>query len=269
MRHKGLRAWLGAVLLACALPASAAFVTDRVTVPLRAEPDPSSPVLKTLSSGEQVEILLRAGQNARVRTRDGQIGWLPDALLSEERPLSLEYLDLRSRYKALEQKLAAAEARLAAPPPAAEPAGEVIDAQALASLRQQAKDGRWMKVEMEKARARAKQLQAELDALRKKSATQTEALSSDQQALQAELATLRAENADLQTRLAAALLLAEEEAAPVAAPASSGDAGAATVEVTWPMFLGGLLAALLAGGLLGMRWLDRRIRARHGGFRLY
>lgn len=259
------RGLLFAVLFGLSLPATASFITDRVSVPLRSTPD--GEVLKTLTSGEQVDVLLRAGQHARVRTRDGQIGWVPDAMLSEERPLSLEYLDLRSRYKALEQQLAEAEKRLAEPPP--KPAGALIDEQALAELRQQAKDGRWMKVEMEKARARADKLQEELGALRKRTSAEVAEASGSRQTLQTEVEKLRAEKTELETRLAAALLLAEEAKTAAAAALVESAADASAPSVSLPVFVGGLLVALLAGGMVGVRWLDRRIRARHGGFRLY
>ncbi|HHC73168.1 MAG TPA: TIGR04211 family SH3 domain-containing protein [Thiotrichales bacterium] len=38
--------------------------------------------------------------------------------------------------------------------------------------------------------------------------------------------------------------------------------------VPWQWALGGILVALTAGFLFGLWWLDRRIRQRHGGFRV-
>ena len=40
-----------------------------------------------------------------------------------------------------------------------------------------------------------------------------------------------------------------------------------TVNIEW--FLGSIVVALILGLIGGMTWLDKRMRQRHGGFRLY
>ncbi len=252
------------LLLGLTLPAHAAFITDRIEAPLYAEKHRQGEVLKKLPSGTEVDILMKDGELARIRTREGTTGWVEFKLISAEKPLGLEYLELRSRYEALREELAAAR----------EATGPGISEEELARLRQDAKDTRWMKAEMNKARARAKKLEGELAALRDSVAKQDD----DASAVQAELARLRAQNEDLETRLTAALLINEaqrhdaEAVAAMAAPVidnapATQESGAWPVKPQW--FLGSLAAAFIIGGIGGVRWLDRRIRKKHGGFRLY
>ena len=254
-----------AALLCVSLPLQAAFITDRIEIPLQVEKYGQGAVLKQLVSGARVDVLMRDGKYARVRTRDGTTGWVEARFVSEEKPLGLEYLELRSRHKALQDELAATQKKLseALKRP---PAGENISAEELAALRQGAKDTRWMRAEMNKARERAKQFEAELKALRKQTREKTEA----EAAGLAELEALRAQNQDLQDRLAAALLVSETPAVTevvVETAAADSDGRAWSVGPEW--LFGGLLVAFVAGGIGGASWLDRRIRAKHGGFRIY
>lgn len=272
------------VLLCTSLPLQAAFITDRIEVPVHVEKYNQGRVLKKLLSGTQVDVLMKDGQYTRIRTSDGASGWVESRYLSDEKPLGLEYLELRSQYKLLQDELLAARQKLSEAEQARETAsqstGPEISAEELADLRKRANDTRWMKAEMNKARERAKKLEAELKTLRARASKQGESRS----AAQKELEQLRAQNKELETRLAAALLVNEELSAaetvteeaqesptaeadlPVAA-ATVGSADAWSVGIEW--FLGGVLIALVAGGIGGASWLDRRIRARHGGFRIY
>jgi len=264
--------WLLALLLGLALPAHAAFITDRIEVPVYAEKHNQGEILKKLLSGSQVDILMKDGDFARISTRDGTTGWVEFKYISAERPLGLDYLELRSRYKALQEELASARQAAETPREAATPA---ISEEELARLRQDAKDTRWMKAEMNKARAQAKKLADELAALRASAAKQSD----DASAVQEELTQLRAQNEDLETRLAAALLINEEQQRDAEAAA---EAPAPTIEIVPPppqessvwslrpeWFFGSLAAAFIIGVIGGVRWLDRRIRAKHGGFRIY
>jgi len=132
-------------LLSMTLPAHAAFITDRIEVPVYAEKHNQGAVLKKLLSGTQVDILMKDGEFARISTRDGTSGWIEFKYVSAEKPLGLEYLELRSQYKALQQELATARQAPAAPQETASPG---ISEEELAGLRRDAKDTRWMKAEM-------------------------------------------------------------------------------------------------------------------------
>jgi len=105
---------------------------------------------------------------------------------------------------------------------------------------------------------------------------------------EAEVAQLKDELARLQGQLAAAHSARPTAAAPPAAPASAGDAPPAPAEETpaaaqalfdsgaeapvrrvWPWALGWSLGALAVGFLLGALVLDRHIRRKYGGLRIY
>ena len=271
-----------ATLLCLSLPLHAAFITDRIEVPLYAEKYGQGEVLKKLLSGTRVDILMKDGKHVRIRTSDGISGWIEFRYISADKPLGLEYLELRSQHKAVQDELAATQKKLSEalsqPQAKAAPTADAgISAEELAELRQGAKDTRWMRAEMNKARERAKKLDAELKTLRKKATEKSDATAAEQ----AELVALRAENQDLQDRLAAALLVSEApavtevvaEAETVVADSAIEQAPAATEAQAWSVslgwFLGSLLIALVIGGIGGMSWLDQRIRQRHGGFRIY
>lgn len=274
-----VRSVLAGVLFA-ALPAQAAFITDRIEVPVTADKYGQGAVVKRLVSGSRIDILMKDGDYARIRSDDGSSGWVEYRYITTEKPLGLEYLELRSRHKAMQDELAATQARLSE---ALSGAGEgvIISETELAELRQGAKDTRWMRAEMNKARERAKKLEAELKKARKKSTDKQQASAAEQ----AKWLALQAQNQDLQDRLAAALLVSDASAAeaevddphaetvteaPRDAPAGvsiMNENQAGSVSLEW--FFGSLLVALIAGGIGGMTWLDRRIREKHGGFRIY
>lgn len=78
----------------------------------------------------------------------------------------------------------------------------------------------------------------------------------------AQMAALRGEVSRLQSELDA------ERAAALAAPEDSAS-GAQPARSPWGWLIATALLALVAGFLLGWRLLDRRIRARYGGLRIY
>jgi hypothetical protein len=86
---------------------------------------------------------------------------------------------------------------------------------------------------------------------------------------------LNDKNKELERRLAAAIqfneqqqeLAAQEGATQaVSTTQASGEQGW-VVNIEW--FLGSIIVALIIGLVGGMTWLDKRIRQRHGGFRIY
>ena len=93
---------------------------------------------------------------------------------------------------------------------------------------------------------------------------------------EAEVTRLKAEVSRLEAQLAAAASLkaAAPAATPAEEPAPAAQApliGAAPEEArrVWPWALGGALVGLLGGFALGWRALDRSIRRKYGGLRIY
>jgi SH3 domain protein len=257
--------WLINSLLLCLaalmpLSAQAEFITDKITVDLHADRFPQSAVLKTLSSGSNVEVLISDGDYSRVRTSDNITGWVESKYLTNEKPTQLEYLELLTKSKTLEAKLKAAEDKLASTAANGNNDTQGIDPAELEELRKRANDAGWMRVELKKARDRADKFEAKLKA-KGKAANSSED----------ELNSLRQQNQSLQKKLAAALLISEQQGTP-----TDGDKTPDTkdnqnqdwsVSISW--FFGSIVVALIIGLIVGMTWLDNRIRQRHGGFRIY
>lgn len=271
MRGHVTRSLLLGILLCASTGSHAAFITDKIVVNLYAQASDQGPVLKKLPSGTSLEIVSTDGQYTRVRTTDGINGWVNSQFITNERPTQLDYLELLGKNKTLEAELKAAREK-AAPVPAPATTTPLISDAELADLQQRAKDVAWMRVELKKARDRADELDAQLNAKSKTTAVSQQVL--DQ---------LRNENKTLQERLAAALLVNEQQSESITsapamevAPAPSAEPIQTAVprndnhwrvKIEW--FLGSIMVALIAGAIAGMTWLDNRIRRRHGGFRIY
>jgi len=273
MRGHVTRSLLLGILMGATGLAHAAFITDKIVVNVYAQRFDQGTVLKKLPSGTEVTVLMNDGQYSQVRTADNITGWVASTFLSNEKPLQLEYLDVLTKVKNLEAELKAAQEK---PTSATEAAPPLISAGELTELQQRAKDAAWMRVELKKARDRADELEAQINAKQKTSTTS-----------QQELDKLRADNKALEERLADALLVSAQPAAEhvTAAPMtveemiSKSEEPIATaipttesntgwrVKLEW--FLGSLVITLIAGFIAGIVWFDNRLRQRHGGFRLY
>jgi hypothetical protein len=253
--------------------AQAAFITDKVVVEVHAQRFNQGAVLKTLSSGSSVEIILSDGKFSRIRTTDNITGWVESKYLSNEKPVQLEYLELLAKSKGLEARLKTAEEQLAQ---AKSAPSSGISEEEMAELQKRAKNVGWMRVELTKARKRAEELENQIKAQKEKKAGANTQLTE----LEAKNEELKTANAELEQRLAAALLVNQQQEAnamPVndASPAlesapstaQAHEHGTWSVAIEW--FFGSIVVALMAGAIAGMLWLDKRIRQRHGGFRIY
>ena len=145
---------------------------------------------------------------------------------------------------------------------------EGIDLAELEELRKRAADAGWMRVELKKARDLASELEGKLSSVDKNNS------SSEQ-----ELNKLREQNKMLQKRLAAAVLVNEQQETSIPQPQSEEPVLKQETENLKPenyktgisvgWFLGSIVIAIIIGLIAGMKWLDSRIRQRHGGFRIY
>lgn len=261
------------ILLSLSAISQAAFVTDKIVAEVRSERLGQGTLLKNLPSGSSVEVLMSDGKYSRIRTADNVTGWINSALLTNEKPAQLAYLELLAASKLTEDKLRELEEQLAS---SAETNSAETNDEEIEALKKQAQDARWMKIEMMKARDRADQAEAKLKTLNQKTGD-------GQQALE----KLRNQNQDLEQRLAAALLVNEQQETTLLQTASAAtladtstepapptpDGSAPVPSDRWSVaiewFLGGLFSALLIGFVAGLMWLDRRLRQRHGGFRIY
>jgi Bacterial SH3 domain len=260
------------LLLCIPLSANAAFITDKIVVEVRTERFGQGTVLKKLPSGTSVEVLMSDGKYTRVRTTDNITGWVASTFLTNKKPTQLEYLELLAKSKSTEARLRTAEQQLANNG-AATPAS--ISNEEIKKLKGEAKNSRWMKVEMQKARDRAEQAEGKLKVELKKQSEKGKKRSAAKQQLE----ELRTQNNELEQRLAAALLVSEQqnvdasvqidpvELKPIPTIETIRQDDGWSVGIKW--FFGSLFTALIIGFVTGITWLDKRSRQRHGGFRIY
>jgi len=246
------------------LPTQAEFVTDKIVIEVRSQRLSQGTVLKSLPSGSAVEVLMKDGNYTRIRTIDNITGWVQSQFLTNEQPTQIAYLTLLAKSKTLEAKLKAAEAN------SGEGGGDGIDLAEIEELRKRAADAGWMRVELKKARERLTEIESKMKSSGK-------AVNSSQE----ELNTLRNQNKELQARLSASALInkqvSEQQETTIQqnsmasttlnSDEHSSDTQGWAVNIEW--FLGSILVALIIGLVGGMSWLDKRMRQRHGGFRLY
>ena len=171
------------------------YVTDELRLGLYATEETTGRARKTLLSGARLTVLERALMSIRVRTDDGEEGWVKTAYIVEAEPA-------RSRLARVEAEAATVAAQLAE-----------------------------QNTTLAAAEARTNELLAELE---------------EANAGITELPALKAENKALTAAL---------------------NEGGVRVPLLW-LIVAALISAIL-GGLIGYWLLDRRVRSRFGGLRLY
>lgn len=109
------------------------YISDDITVTLRAEPRNDAPPAGTLKSGARVTVLQSLGPEsfARVRTPEGREGWMTARFLSTQPAAKERYVEARQsldaakkRIETLERELDAARQQLGQAKPAFELARE-------------------------------------------------------------------------------------------------------------------------------------------------
>ena len=124
------------------------YVTDNLRLGLYEAEDTSGRAFRTLESGQEMEVLLRATNTANVRLPDGTEGWVKSAYLVAEKPAKLIVQETQAERDAMAAELA--EARAAFAEPAATIANLEADALAM-NERIAAADSRIAELEEENA----------------------------------------------------------------------------------------------------------------------
>lgn len=88
------------------------YVTDILRLGLHRASDTSDSPFRTLVSGDELEVLSRTRFYARVRTTDGQTGWVKASYLVDEKPAQARLADLTAERDALAGQLADLRSRL-------------------------------------------------------------------------------------------------------------------------------------------------------------
>jgi SH3 domain protein len=84
-----------------------AYVTDMLQLGLHEESDTSGDAIENLVSGTELTVLERVPNYARVRTADGQEGWVRSFYLVDEKPARLRLAEAEAEIARLEQALSA------------------------------------------------------------------------------------------------------------------------------------------------------------------
>lgn len=95
--------------------AEVAYVTDELLLGLFANENASGKRIKSLQSGEQLEVIQRKSSYAKVRARDGASGWVKAAYLVDEKPAKLRVSELERDNQALSKALEEVKQKLAEP----------------------------------------------------------------------------------------------------------------------------------------------------------
>lgn len=111
------RQWLAFALLATPVlgplaSAETLYVTDILRLGLHQASDTSDSPFRTLVSGDSLEILERSTYYARVRTANGDVGWVKASYLTDEVPAQARLAALTAQRDTLTMQLADARSRL-------------------------------------------------------------------------------------------------------------------------------------------------------------
>ncbi len=244
---------LSAVLLpVLLLPASyshadTAYITDSIVVNIYKDSELTGKPLEKLPSGALVDVLRSSAGVAEVKSGSGKTGWVRTTFLSSNLPKTIQLENAGHELSKANAALDKAKKKIEQLQKESSKAG---------------KDSGWMKAEMEKARKKAATLEAQLKS------KQGQASKVEQQAetLDSQLAELKAKNADLEQRLAATFLI--NRVAEVGEVAEE-NVSQPQDELTFPWSVFAVILALAIGFAAGYYWLDRRVRQRFGGARVY
>jgi len=116
-----------ALLLLCALApqrsrAEELYVIEQLVVSLNNAPDATGERIGSLKSGDTVEVIERAGDQAHVRTASGREGWVRASYLTAEEPLRARLAERSAEVARLKEDLGRLAAQLEAARTSASPA---------------------------------------------------------------------------------------------------------------------------------------------------
>jgi uncharacterized protein YgiM (DUF1202 family) len=230
-----MRTGIAALLVACAAPCAQAetlYVIEQLYVTVNSAADGSGERVGQIKSADQVELLEREGEQAHVRLASGEEGWVKASYLSADPPLRTQ-LDARSdELERIRKEKTQLESELAA----AKTAAASATALAKAAARKDASAPAPASAATNAAPAKASD----------KSATAGPVASNDPPAADA-----------------------TGEGASQSPPPLFQDEPMMPSRPSWLVSSAVALLALAAGFALGWRMLDRRIRAKYGGLRIY
>ena len=223
------------------------YVTDKIILELHKTQSNLSTLVAQLPSGTPLIILETDGAHSKVETPDKKTGWVETAYLMSDKPASLMYIELSKEHKKNLKLIAELQNRPTTT------SGQTSE---------DGKNVKWMRVEMNKARDKAKALEGTLSENNKKleaalkSKTQQDSRIAD---LQKKLDTSIEENQETLNELDE-LTSTEEKSFIKTRVLDTG------IPLLW--FLIGIGIVLIGGLIAGAMMLDAHNRKKHGGFRI-
>ncbi|MDX1434350.1 MAG: TIGR04211 family SH3 domain-containing protein [Gammaproteobacteria bacterium] len=261
------RVLLGGALALAALAARAEtlYVIDRIDIGVHETTELDSVILEIVSTGTPLTVLRREGELVRVRTPDGNEGWVDGGYLVESEPARESVGDLQQRLSETARDLGAARAEV-----------EVLR-QRLAEARQlggagQSEAGTGASDqtvrETNETSGRLGEALDELAALAEKNQRLEQRIAE----LEGMRAAAEAEREQQRLELARAtaeMATADPAPAPAAAPGAGPENPVLGAWRPWGVWHWLLFVSLLAlAGALGAYAVDWAARRRHGGFRI-
>ncbi len=112
MRHLTVLIFILAVVLPTLSSASTIYVTDSLQLKLRVTASTDGEVVTTLHSGQKLNLLEQQKKFSKVKTDDGETGWVQTWFLTDEVPATYLVNQLTKDKESLENRLATATDKL-------------------------------------------------------------------------------------------------------------------------------------------------------------
>jgi len=260
------------LMLAAGLPlahAESAYVVDRILLGVHSGPAEENPLIASVPSGTQLEILQRGEAFSRVRLPDGKTGWIMSSYLVPDKPAAAQLDEALATQKQLQASLKSLQTQLAKKEREVQVRRDELS-NARTTIRDLKKrigksvvpvDTR-MAEELATANQEVENLRQQLARLKAAPPAPATDGPGDQRQLTQRLQALEKENAALRNRidLAVARLSGKEIPSP---------AEIALLRPRLPGWVWGALFLMLLLGIgLGIFGFDYWHRRRHGGFRI-
>jgi len=203
-------------------------------------------VIANLASGTAVEILATDGNYAQIKTVDGKTGWINTKFVKKEKPAAQAYSELLAKYNTANQELERAK----------------VDLHKLNEVERVARNAGAARDELNESKKQIEKLKRDLNARDKQLAVAQKNITDLKQELAGNQPNSNTPDTDTTGDNTDSSPSGVSEAPPLES----------SLDVYMVPFLWAAIAmifTMIIGFILGMRWLDRRIRKRHGGVRFY
>ena len=114
MRQRRALLLLPVLAVASAAHAETAYVVEQVVVNVNSAPDSTGERIATIKSGDAVEVLDRQGDQVHVHLTNGTEGWVRKSYLSADEPLHIRLSERTAEVEKLKQDVTRLEGELAA-----------------------------------------------------------------------------------------------------------------------------------------------------------